>query len=627
MKNGQAKESPKRSDVIIPDYDYLFNLDQTSKKPKKKKGFFTKVLKVNRKPIIISSVFLLLQNLPIWVTPLLTANIINAITLAITSGKGMTSALVQTIVINAVVILACILLNIPSTILRWRVVSKMNRRTSAAIKSSVVRKLQHLSIAYHNDMQSGRVQSKFLKDTESIDSLMHTVMFSLIPCIIGIIVSTIITIFSNEKGWIVSLFFVVVIPMNVVISKAFNKKLRNVHREYRIINEGLGAKMNTMLEMMPVTKSHGLESLEITSFDKNIRELTGTGLRVDKTLAKFGSAVWVVNEFLKATCVLFCAFLAINKIIGVGDIILYQTMFSQISNSIMSLTNIAPMIASGTEALSSVSEIMNATEVEVNIGKRNIPDIQGNVRFENVCYRYPKAEQDVIHNLTLDVKQGECIAVVGASGSGKSTLMNLIIGFMMSNSGTIYIDGTPISDLNLSEYRQHLSVVPQMSVLFPASIRENITYGLDRYSEEDLNRAVEMANITEFLKEMPNGLDTEVGEHGVKLSGGQRQRITIARALIRNPKILILDEATSALDNISEYHVQKAISSSIKGRTTFIVAHRLSTIRDADRIVVMEQGEMVECGTYSELMAKKGKFYQLKELNEINLRKAEEALG
>ncbi len=627
MKKVEVKEKPKPSDFIIPDYDHLFNEQKAAEKSKRKNGFFKKVLSVNKKSIFISSFLLIFQNLPIWITPLLTANIINIITLAITNGTGVTAQVVQTIVVNAIIILACILLNVPGTMLRWRVVSKMNRQTSAAIKSSVVRKLQHLSITYHNDMQSGRIQSKFLKDVESIDTLMHTIMFSLIPCIIGIIVSTGITIFSNEKGWIVSIFFVIVIPMNVLISKVFDKKLRAGYREYRLKNEAMGAKMNTMLEMMPVTKSHGLENAEINSFNKNIRDLTGAGLRIDKRLSVFGSAVWVVNELLKTTCVIFCVFLALNKIIGVGDIILYQTMFAQISSSIMSLTNIAPTIASGAESLDSISEVMNASDVEVSIGKKNIPSINGEVRFENVCYRYPKSEQDVVHNFNLDVKSGECIAVVGASGSGKSTLMNLIIGFMMPNSGNIFIDKTPIKDLNLSEYRHHISVVPQMSVLFPGSIRENITYGLDRFTEEDLNRVVEMANITEFLKELPNGLDTEVGEHGVKLSGGQRQRITIARALIRNPKILILDEATSALDNISEFHVQKAISSSIKGRTTFIVAHRLSTIRDADRIVVMEQGEMVECGTFSELMEKKGKFYALKELNDINLKKAEEALG
>jgi ATP-binding cassette subfamily B protein len=205
--------------------------------------------------------------------------------------------------------------------------------------------------------------------------------------------------------------------------------------------------------------------------------------------------------------------------------------------------------------------------------------------------------------------------------------MNLIIGLLVPTDGAFKVDGKSLKDFNLSEYRHHISVVPQNSILFAGTIRENITYGLSRYSQEDLDRVVEMANLKEFLDDLPNGIDTNIGEHGDKLSGGQKQRITIARALIRNPKILILDEATSALDNISEFQVQQAIGKSIRGRTTFIVAHRLSTIRDADRIVVMEQGVAVEIGTYEELMEKKGKFYELKCLSDINQKTAEQALA
>ena len=256
-----------------------------------------------------------------------------------------------------------------------------------------------------------------------------------------------------------------------------------------------------------------------------------------------------------------------------------------------------------------------------------VPCVSGDIKFDGVSYKYPDTEQYVVQGLNLDVKAGECIAVVGASGSGKSTIMNMIIGFLKPVQGNMYVDGKNINDINLSVYRHNISVVPQNSILFSGTIRENITYGLEHYTEEELQKVVEMANLNEFVKELPNGLDTIIGEHGDKLSGGQKQRITIARALIRNPKILILDEATSALDNISEYHVQKAISSSIKGRTTFIVAHRLSTIRDADRIVVMDNGIAVEIGTYEELMAKKGKFYELKALNEMNLKAAEEVLN
>lgn len=624
-KSQTNKKKSKRSDNLIPDYDYLFSQGEV-KEQNKKKGLFKTILRINKKPIALSCLIYLVQSLPTWIMPLLTANIVNVVTDFLINGQISKQFVLKSVLINTIVIIFILLTNVPTTILRFKVVSKMHRRTSAGIKSAVVRKLQSLSITYHKDMQSGKIQSKFLKDTEAIDGLFYNLMHGIFPQIISIIINVVITIFSNEKGWIISLFFAVVIPINVLLTKFFSNRIRKTNRDYRIKTENLSAKMNTMLEMMPVTKSHGLEKIEILQLKNLIAKLSGSGYKVDMINANFGSWVWVVNNILSTLCIVFCSLLAYNKLIGVGDILLYQSMFAQISGGVMALTNLVPAIATGAEALYSVSEIMNATDVEVNAGKRKLSTIDGTVKFENLCYRYPDGEQDVVHNFSLDIKKGECIAVVGASGSGKSTLMNLIIGFVLPTKGSLSIDGNDINDLNLSEYRHNISVVPQNSILFSGSIRDNITYGLDNYTEEQLERAIEMANLNEFLKDLPDGIYTDVGEHGAKLSGGQKQRITIARALIRDPKILILDEATSALDNISEYHVQKAIASSIKGRTTFVVAHRLSTIRDADRIVVMEQGEMVECGTYQELMDKKGKFYELKVLNEINLKEAEEGL-
>ena len=611
----------KRSDNAIPDYEHLF--DETITKSGKKKGFFGKLLRMNYKRIILATLIYFLQALPVWFVPLLTADIINVVTAALSTGVGATAEVWRRLIIDSVLIIVLLVQNCPSSILRNFVVSKMVRRQSAGIKSAVVRKLQSLSITYHKDMQSGKVQAKFLKDTEAVDSLFNIVIGGIIPTIISIIVSLVIAI---SKNWIVAIFFAMLVPCNILLTSVFRKKMGKIYKDYRVKTEDLSNKMNTMLEMMPVTKAHGLEEKEISSFNKTISRLASSGINLDKTNARFGMWTWVIPAIMSSTCLIVCAIFALHGMISVGDIVLYQSLFSSVTGSVMAIISYIPSIASGADAVSSISEIMNTNDIEVHLSSGYIPRINGDIEFKNLSYKYPNTEQYVVSDLNLKVKSGECIAVVGSSGSGKSTMMNLIIGFLMPDKGDLIIDGKSIRDVNLSEYRHNISVVSQNNILFDGTIKDNITYGLDFYSDEQLEKAIEMANLKDFISELPNGVNTRVGEHGAKLSGGQKQRITIARALIRNPRLLILDEATSALDNISEYHVQKAIASSIKGRTTFIVAHRLSTIRNADRIVVMEQGKAVEIGTYDELMAKQGKFFELKALNEMNLKEAAEGL-
>lgn len=254
---------------------------------------------------------------------------------------------------------------------------------------------------------------------------------------------------------------------------------------------------------------------------------------------------------------MFTAFLAIKGVIAIGDIVIYQSYFNSISGNAQTLVNIYPDLAKGLESVRSVSEIVLSDRIEDNRDKITLRHVHGSVSFENVSYRYPNSDSDTIKDFSLEVNPGDCIAIVGSSGSGKSTIMNMIIGFLQPTKGVMKIDGKPIGALNLASYRHFISVVPQNSILFKGTIKENITYGLYNVSDEELQRTIEYANITEFLDTLPDGLNTVVGEHGDKLSGGQKQRISIARALIRDPKILILDEATSALDNISEYHVQR----------------------------------------------------------------------
>lgn len=620
-ENGTVPRSKRECTNVIPDYDYLF-AETATKKGKKKNGFFGKIIKMNFCPLFFSSLLYILQTAPVWLMPLVTADIIDVVTRAV-GGAITAQAALHAVAIDALVITIAILQNEPTTLLRMTLISKMLRRTSAGIKSCVVRKLQSLSITYAKDMETGKIQAKFLKDTDATDTLFSSLVNTIIPNIISAVIATVI---AFSKNGIVALFFLCVVPFNVLLSRLFSKKIRSRYRELRVRTETMSARLATMLEMMQITKAHGLEQTEISAVNTSISGVEEAGKKVDVTAARFGSWAWCLNTFLSAACMVFCAVLAVKGKISVGDIVLYQTMFVSLSAYVSTLVNVMPSLGAGFDALSSVSEIMSVKDVEMNIGKLSVPAISGNVEFRNVYYKYPGAEDYIIKNFSLKVKAGECIAVVGSSGSGKSTIMNLVIGFLTPVSGCVLIDGKPLNECNLSEYRHHISVVPQNSILFAGSIRDNITYGLSRYTEEELQKAVELADLSEVVAGLPRGIDTDIGEHGDKLSGGQKQRVTIARALIRNPAILIFDEATSALDNISEYHVQKAISSCIAGRTTFIVAHRLSTIRGADRILVMENGECAEEGTYEELMAKKGKFYELKNLNDINTKTAEEAL-
>ena len=272
-----------------------------------------------------------------------------------------------------------------------------------------------------------------------------------------------------------------------------------------------------------------------------------------------------------------------------------------------------PVFAKGVESIQSIGEIINAHDVEDNEGKEKLSDLNGEYIFKNVHFDYDE-HTPVLNDFSLTVKQGETIALVGESGAGKSTVLHLVTGFNRINNGELLIDGKNINDIDLRSYRRFISIVPQKSILFSGTIKENITYGNPKISEKKLWEVIDAANLRSVIEKLPDGINTNVGEHGDKLSGGQRQRISIARAIIRNPKVIIFDEATSALDSVSEQEIQKAIETLTKDRTTFIVAHRLSTIRNADKIAVVGDGRCIEYGTYEELMAKKGEFYKLKQL-------------
>ena len=575
---------------------------------RKYKGHPLKILiglyKGNYNKFFLAVLFFFIKHAPVWVLPIVTANIINDIT----SGSPET---VQNIIIQAIIMVALVVLNVPMNYLYTRYKSLATRYAETGLRKALVRKLQQLSISYHKETQSGRLQSKIMRDVEAVETLSTQMFLSILNIALNIGVALFVTI---SKSLIVFLFFLLTTPLAAATMVFFRNIMKKRNTEFRKEMEETSARVMEMVELIPVTRAHALEEEEVTKMSGQLFAVAEKGYKLDVIQALFGSVGWAIFQVFQVVCLGFTGFLALKGSVGPGDITLYQSYFATIVSQVSSLMSLIPVIAKGVESVNSIGEVLLEEDIECNDGKEALKSVEGEFDFKNVRFAYNNTDKPVLHELNLHVDKGQTIALVGESGAGKSTILNLVIGFNFATDGVVTIDGHDMRDIDLRSYRKHLAVVPQTSILFSGTIRDNITYGIDDFDEESLNKVVDAANLRDLIDSLPDGLDTVVGEHGGKLSGGQRQRVSIARALMRNPEVIVLDEATSALDSISEKLIQEALNNLTKDRTTFIVAHRLSTIKGADRIAVIADGHCVEYGTYDAIMELKGEFYQIKSI-------------
>jgi ATP-binding cassette subfamily B protein len=554
--------------------------------------------------IVLSGLSYIVKHSAAWVMPIMISRIITNLTL---HGAQAWPGIIRSLL----VLLILVLLNIPFNYLHVHFRSRALRSVESKLRLAIVEKLQLLSIPYHHSMQSGRLQSKMIRDVEAVQTLSEQLVQNTLNIGINITVALIVTAKSNLT---IFAFFLVTIPFASLLIRAFRRPIEEKNQAFRREMEKTSADFAEMEEMITVTRAHALEKVETERIKKQADSVAQEGYRLDIIQANFGSVSWAIFQCFQLLTLGFSAYLSIQGRIPVGNLVLYQSYFTTLVNQVTALIALVPLMAKGFESIRSLTELFSSGDVEEYEGKEALDRLQGQIRFEDLSFTYPGESDPTIQDLNLDVKPGQSVAFVGESGSGKSTIMNLLIGFLKADQGHLWIDGIDSEELDFRSFRKQISVVPQDPILFSATLRENITYGNPHVTDEALDRVIRASSLEHFVASLEDGLDTYIHEGGSNLSGGQRQRIAIARALIRNPRLIIFDEATSALDSISEKQVLESLDHLIQGRTSFIVAHRISTIRKADKICVLDQGRIVEEGTYDELMARKGLFAKMQSI-------------
>ena len=506
------------------------------------------------------------------------------------------------------IVAAAILVQASTSFFLTRLLSVEAQHLISLLRAKVQQHIIHLPVSYFDNTKSGELVSRIMTDVEGVRNLVGTGLVQLVGGSLTAIVAFALLIRINA---LMTLYVLVPLAAFGLISlKAFGY-IRPVFRERGRINAEVSGRLTESLGGIRVIKGFNAEAQEVRVFELGVE-------RLFQNVKKSLTATSIVTS--AASLLLGLAAVAIMGVGGsmimegemtLGDFFAFTLYLGFLIAPIVQMSNIGSQMTEAFAGLDRTQEILN-THQEHNDDLRNIvlQKVTGDLSFENVSFSYEE-ETEVLSNVSFQAAAGTVTALVGSSGSGKTTIAGLAASFMKPSSGVVTIDGQDLSRATLDSYRSQLGVVLQDDFLFDGTIQENILFGRPEASQEEIVEAVEAAHVKEFTDRLADGVETLIGERGVKLSGGQRQRVAIARALLANPRILILDEATSNLDTESESYIQESLKTLMKGRTTLVIAHRLSTIRQAHQILVIEEGRIVERGTHDELIQKKGRYHQL----------------
>ena len=541
----------------------------------------------------------LLRSLAIAPCPLIFAHIID---------QSVPAGDTRGVLIYTAIFTALLALHYAFSVVGANELAKVMARLMVELRSRIFFRLQFLSFSYLDRQKTGRLLSKYAFDTQKIESLLYTILNQFLPVILysgGVLV---VLAFLN---WRLTAVLLLALPVWAFAKWRFFAQLQRTNHEARLAQEKLTGTASEFISALRLVRSFGEEKRAEELLDRTSDDFARSRVDQSWVSAVFGTFTYVSTQAIAALVVAGGAILAINGQMTIGTLVAFIAGLPVILSPVQMVIGLSEPWFAGRESYASIKELIDSPYVEEWHGARRETRLTGDIVFDRVAFTYPETEKRVIHDLSLTIRPGENVALVGPSGSGKSTLANLLLGLYAPTTGQILIDGVPQREWDMRWIRRQMAVVMQESILLSGTVEENIRFAHATATDAEVRAAARLANAEEFILKMPQGYATPVGERGVTLSGGQRQRLAIARAILRNPPVLILDEATSALDYESERLIQQAIERLAQGRTVITIAHRLSTVKNADRIIVLRDGAILEEGDYASLLARGGAFAEL----------------